>query len=556
LRRQESIVNRKQRRAATSISQVASARVIDEGIRRHRAGRLEQASALYLQALAAQPGNADVLHLLGGLRLQQGNLTEAAELNARAVAIRPNFPEALSNLASALSELGKLEEAADACRRAIAIKPNFPGAHVNLGIVLKKLGRHLDAEASFQEALRLQPDLPDAHYNLGILQEELGRPVEAEASLRTALRLQPDSHRALVSLGVVLRHLGRVEDAESCFAGALRLKPNDAESHLNLACTLLLAGRMADGWEHFEWRWKTKLSERARDYSTLWKGEPIRGRAILLHAEQGLGDTLQFCRYAPRLAAAGAKVILQVPPALVRLLSRLPGVTATVARGDPLPPFDLHCPLMSLPRASGTTLDTIPGAPYLEAEPALSATWRERLAGLPGVKVGLVWAGGRRANPDLAAIDARRSITLNMLAPLGEVPGVSFISLQKGEPAAQAASHPPDLALHDFTAELGDFADTAALVDALDLVISVDTSVAHLAGGLGKPVWLLNRFDTDWRWLLNRDDSPWYPTLRQFRQPSPLDWEGVIVALREALSRLAAGDLDQLRPRSATRPPD
>lgn len=226
----------------------------------------------------------------------------------------------------------------------------------------------------------------------------------------------------------------------------------------------------------------------------------------------------------------------------MRLLSRLPGSRELVARGDRLPAFDLHCPLMSLPRAFGTTLDTIPAAtPYLAADPAQAANWRERLAGIDGLLVGLVWAGRQQlGQPGLAAIDRRRSIALDTMALLGEVPGVSFISLQKGEPAAQTANPPRGMALHDFTTDLHDFADTAALVDGLDLVISVDTAVAHLAGAPGKQVWLLNRFDTDWRWLLNRDDSPWYPTLRQFRQPSPGNWNSVIRRMRDALQRLAA----------------
>jgi hypothetical protein len=252
------------------------------------------------------------------------------------------------------------------------------------------------------------------------------------------------------------------------------------------------------------------------------------------------------------LIAAAAMTVLEVQAPLVRLLSRLPGVMAIVTRGNRLPAFDLHCPLLSLPGAFGTTLDTIPAVTsYLAADPALAADWRERLAGLDGLRVGLVWAGGQRLGPRLAAVDRRRSITLDTMAPLGEVSGVNFISLQKGEPAVQAASPPRGLALHDFKTDLHDFADTAALVEGLDLVISVDTAVAHLAGALGKPVWLLNRFDTDWRWLLNRDDSPWYPTLRQFRQPAPGDWNSVIRGARDALQRLAAGDRDQLQPRQA-----
>jgi hypothetical protein len=240
----------------------------------------------------------------------------------------------------------------------------------------------------------------------------------------------------------------------------------------------------------------------------------------------------------------------------VRLLAQLPGVATIIARGNPLPRFDLQCPLMSLPRALGTTLETIPAAiPYLDPEPLLAARWRERIAALPGLRVGLVWAGSPRTrHPRLALVDRRRSLRLAAMAPFAAVPGVSFVSLQKGPPAAQAGDPPPGLTLQDFTRELEDFADTAALIDCLDLVISVDTSVAHLAGAMGKPVWLLNRFDSCWRWLADRDDSPWYPQLRQFRQPTAGDWESAIGRAAEALRRLAAGDVAQLRaPGSAER---
>jgi hypothetical protein len=262
---------------------------------------------------------------------------------------------------------------------------------------------------------------------------------------------------------------------------------------------------------------------------------------LLLHAEQGLGDTLQFCRYAP-LAAARARVVLEVQAPLARLLSSLPGVSQVIARGEALPAFDAQAPLLSLPRAFGTTIETVPArVPYLAADPDQAAAWGRRLAALPGLKVGLCWAGEPRAGfPELAAIDARRSISLAALAPLAKVAGVSFVSLQKGAPAAQAADPPPPMALFDYTAELADFADTAALVENLDLVISVDTSVAHLAGAMARPVWLLNRFDTCWRWLLDRQDSPWYPTLRLFRQTTPGDWTSVIADLRQALHILAS----------------
>jgi Tfp pilus assembly protein PilF len=497
------------RSQATQTDRTARPLFVALGLVHHQAGRFAQAEALYLQALKEQTNNADALYLLGVLRHQQGNALEAVNLLTNALAIAPDHPEAHNNIGVALRGLGRLAEAAESYREALRLRPDYPGAHNNLGNVLSDLGRLVEAEASYREALRLRPDCPETHNNLGVVLTELGRPAEALA----------------------------------CYERVLAIRPDDASAHFGRSRPLLLRGEYAEGWREFEWRSRGGTAEKVelRGFSEpQWQGEDVAGKTLLLHAEQGFGDTLQFCRYAS-LVGDTARVILEVKPALARLCSSLAGITQVVARGEPLPAFDLHCPLMSLPLAFGTTLDTIPSkVPYLTADPTLVADWRERLTCLDGLRVGLVWAGARRLEPELIAIDRRRSITLAMMAPLGEVSGVSFISLQKGEPAAQSANAGLGLALHDFTDSLQDFADTAALIEALDLVISVDTSVAHLAGALGKPIWLLNRFDTCWRWLLDRDDSPWYPQLRQFRQPIPGDWTSVMCAVRDALQRRTA----------------
>jgi hypothetical protein len=287
------------------------------------------------------------------------------------------------------------------------------------------------------------------------------------------------------------------------------------------------------GWQEYDWRWKTPdLSKAWRGFpQKQWLGEPAEGRTLLIHAEQGFGDTLQFCRYTPLAAARGLRVILEVPGPLVRLLRCLPGVDRVVERGEALPDFDLHCPMLSLPLAFGTTLSSLPGAvPYLHADPELTAAWRARLAAvdIQGPRVGLVWAG----NPGKVA-DARRSLPADRLAPLF-VDGAHFVSLQKNGPAT-----PADLPLTNFMGEVADFADTAALVANLDLVISVDTAVAHLAGALGKLVWVLDRFDPCWRWLAGRRDSPWYPTLRLYRQPTPGDWAPVLAEVLRDLRAVA-----------------
>jgi hypothetical protein len=303
---------------------------------------------------------------------------------------------------------------------------------------------------------------------------------------------------------------------------------------------LLLTGRWAEAWPAYEARWQIgHLASARRAFAQpLWTGEqPVARRTILLHAEPGLGDTLQFCRYAPLVAAQGARVVLEVQPPLVRLLKRLEGVAQVVAAGDALPDFDLHCPLMSLPGAFATTPETVPGSvPYLTADPTQQAAWHDTLAGLPGRRVGLVWAGSARAwLPHAAALDRRRSMRLADMAPLAGVRGCTFVSLQLGPPAAQLNESSTGLAIYDVAAALGDFANTAALVANLDLVIAVDTAVAHLAGALGRPVWLLNRFDTCWRWLQGREDSPWYPSLRQFRCGAHEDWANVMQRVTAAL---------------------
>jgi Flp pilus assembly protein TadD len=486
-------------------------------------------------------------------------------------------PEILARRGYDLHVAGRHAEAEAAYRHALRLDPELAVTWSNLGLAVQAQGRLAEAEACQQQALRLAPDYPEAHSNLGLAQYAQARTAEAANSFLGALRLRPDYANAAMNLGIALQGLNRLDAAESCYREALALgaapgqvlnnlglllyeqgRPAEAEqacrealahapeqpaARVNLAMALLLRGAFEEGWRAFEGRWQVPpMTAMARPFvQPQWRtGMPLEGTTVLLHAEQGFGDTLQFCRYAPLLAAAGARVLLEAPPALCRLLRSLPGVSQVIAAGAPLPAFDLHCPLMSLPGGFGTTLDTIPAAvPYLRADPAEVAAWCAILADLPGRRIGLVWAGSSRSEqPQAVAVDRRRSMPLAALAPLAEVAGCSFVSLQLGPPAGQ--SPPPGMVLHDHTARLRDFADTAALVTALDLVIAVDTAVAHLAGALGRPVWLLNRFDTCWRWLEGRDDSPWYPTLRQFRQPVAGDWASPVGQVAQMLARFAA----------------
>jgi hypothetical protein len=330
-----------------------------------------------------------------------------------------------------------------------------------------------------------------------------------------------------------LANLGRRREALASCDRAIALKPDSPEARFNRAACHLALGDYERGWEEYEWRWQTRHAAALPDLpGPLWQGNA--NQTILVHAEQGFGDSLQFCRYVPMLAKR-ATVVLDVPRPLVRLLSSLDCDVRIVARGDDLPPFDAWIPMLSLPRAFNTTLATVPAAvPYLRADPEQASRWRDRVAALPGRKVGLVWAGSPLSpQPRALAMDRRRSMTLQQFAPLAALPGLCLISLQKGDAATQKP--PAGMVLHDWTEELHDFADTAALVAAMDLVISVDTSVVHLAGALARPVWVLNRYDQCWRWLSDRTDSPWYPTARLFRQPEPGDWSSVIGEVAKAL---------------------
>jgi len=550
--------------------------LVEQALVAHRSGRLDQASALYEAILGRDPGHVDALHLLGTLCVQAGQPEKGAALLRRAVAINPELPQLHGILGVALEALGQLDDALASYDQALALQPRLVDGHYNRASALRKLGRREEALKSYDTVAVLAPRLAEAFYNRGVVLDELGRPLEASASYERAITAKPGFADALFNRGLALQRLQRNREAIDSFDRAIAARPAFAEAHfakaqalhqlqrpveaiasydlslrhrpgdpLTLACrglSLLLAGRLAEGWPDYEWRLRTP--EMAGDLrggdAPEWKGEPLAGRVLYVHSEQGLGDTLQFVRYAP-LIGAGDRVILEVQPALERLCASLPAAPRIIARGETVPPFDLHCSLLSLPAIFSTTMETIPGdTPYLAADPEAAERWRERLAALPGFKVGLAWAGGQRPDqPHVVNIDRRRSVSLNSMAPLAEVAGVTYVSLQKGPPAAQAAAPPPGMALADFTAELNDFADTAALVAGLDLVISVDTSVAHLAGALAKPVWLLNRYDTCWRWLLDRDDSPWYPTLRQFRQSKPGDWAGVMAAVRDRLREYA-----------------
>ena len=448
-----------------------------------------------------------------------------------------------------MQRAGRLEEAA-ALYRALsgAGSPFDAESRINLGAILDSWGRHEEALAQYREALARGACDPAALNNMGNSLMALGRFAEAADSLRGALERAPDSLAARIALGAALQREGDAPGAIACFREAIRRDPDSAEAHWNLSLALLLLGEFPEGWREYQWRWRRDsfTSPRRGFGAPLWDGSPLAGRRILVHGEQGLGDTIQFLRYLPMVAAAGGTVLAECQSAsLIPLVERIPGVSEAYAMGEPLPDFDLQVPLLSLPFLFGTTLENIPAQfPYLSPPPDRLAAWRTRVAGSDGFKVGIVWGGKPVPDPF-------RSCTLEALAGLGGIPGVTLYSLQLGEGAAQALHPPAGLELIDLTGEIRDFGDTAALVAALDLVISVDTSVAHLAGALGKPVWLMLPRAADWRWLLSREDSPWYPALRIFRQERQGEWGGVVDRVCRELSCAAGDFLD----RAAAREP-
>ena len=487
------------------------------------------AIAAYRQAIALKPDYLKAYLNLALVCLKTGQPQEADVALRGLLARKPDSPDAYDALGTARKQQGLLDDAISCYRRAIHFKSDFVDSWNNLGAALWQKGVLDQAVASYRRALDLDPRYIQGHFNLGVAMADMGRLDDAVACYRQALLLDPTHADACNNLATVLKQQGRLEEAAALYRKAVELSPDCAEAHSNLGIVLLALGEMPAGWEEHEWRWQTPQMRGARRefLQPQWRGEQAAGQTLLIHAEQGFGDTLQFCRYAPLAAARGLRVVLEVQAPLVRLLRRLPGVADVVAHGDELPPFDCHCPMLSLPLAMGTTMATIPAATaYLDADAAEVAAWRTRLGAMAceGLRVGVAWAGKSRTHTHgLAAVDRRRSMAPATLAPLFDLPGLTFFSLQKeGGEAASA------LPLLDCMHHVRDFADTAALIANLDLVISVDSAVVHLAAALGKPVWMLDRFDPCWRWFTGRTDSPWYPTVRIYRQSEPDDWDTIV----------------------------
>lgn len=540
--------------------------LLNTGLAEYHQGRIVQAIEAYRRVLAAAPRQPEALRFLGVALAQRGEyvaalkrLSAALEVQPesapiyndlgnvlaalkrpgealasydRSVSIDPGFAEAHYNRGVTLGALGRTDESIESYLRAIALKPDHCGAHNNLGSVYIESRRYEEALACFDTALQLRPDFDSAAVNRANTLGRLYRSEEAAAAARAILARTPGHSEAHSALGSALAAQGHVEEALACYRQALELKPDLAEALWNRSLAHLSQGEFRDGWLSYETRWKVrglKLQQRYPERSPWLGKESLRGKTILLHAEQGYGDSIQFCRYAPLLAAEGARVLLGVPSGLTRLMSSLEGVAQVVAQ-SPIPAFDHHCPLLSLPLALQTQLETIPAeVPYLRASPHDQSVWAARLGARTLPRIGLVWSGS-----STHANDANRSIALQELLPLVRSE-VQWVSLQKEIRASDATLLSGLERMHRAGEDLKDFADTAALLAELDLVITVDTSVAHLAGALGKPVWILLPHVADWRWLRGREDSPWYPSARLFRQPARKDWASVIERVTHAL---------------------
>jgi tetratricopeptide (TPR) repeat protein len=525
--------------------------------------KADDAIAAYRHALAADPDDATLHCNLGSALRGQRQFEDAISHFRRATRLAPDSVAAFRSLGLALYEAGRPHDAVQAYRQASVVDPGDAVNLSDLGACLFELRQFDEAIAACELAVALDPDYAPAHTNLGIILDEQNDIEAAVAAHRRAVAADPAYAKGHANLAVTLRKAGEIDEALAVSHHAVALDPGQALARFNHSHYLLLNGDFKNGFADYQWGRQCRiLSDSYPTFSQPeWQGEAFSGRTLLLFAEQGLGDALQFVRYLPMVMALGGSIVLQVQPALVPLLRMMPGV-AVVPRGEPLPPFDLQLGLMSLPLVFGTTLDTIPTAvPYLHADPAKLNLWRRalgdtkpsdtklgepKLGDTTSLKVGVVWAGNPRHQGD-----RYRSLSAEAVLPRLIMPGVQLYSLQKEpRPADVLVLAGLGTDLFDLAPALGDFADTAAAVGALDLVIAVDTSVAHLAGALGRPVWVLLPHSLDWRWLRDREDSPWYPTMRLFRQHKPQAWDGVMARVSAELARVAAGERKLIRPPS------
>lgn len=534
---------------------------LDDAWNLFNAGKISAAQEICRQVLAREPLNAEASHRLGLIAAASGDWESARQHLRDAVVCQPDRPLYFFNLGNACSRAGRQHEAEAAFRNAVRLdgqpeywynlgncllaqgrfdeahecykqalqgRPDYAKAWLNAASALRSMGRWVEAEQALRSAIECDAKYVTARNNLGNLLREVGRPHEAIALLRESLQQSGDHPRLWNNLGSALRETGQLADALAAYRQALVIKPDHAEARLNYSMALLASGNYSEGWQEYEWRWRIPGAVVAGDprfASPRWQGDALPNATVLLHAEQGLGDSMQFVRYVPLVAQRVGHVILECHPELRSLFERVADNVTVCARGEALPQFELQCPLLSLPLVLGLSdpAEVKFEFPYVRPGQAKVAAWAERLTGMQPLKrIGLVWAGNPRRQDLTDRMDGRRSLSLQMLSQLLEVEGVVFYSLQKGETQRELQEWGGGIT--DLGDALHDFEDTAAVVGNLDLVITVDTSVAHLAGASGKPVWMLSRFDACWRWGTEGQKTPWYPTMRIYRQESYGDW--------------------------------
>jgi tetratricopeptide (TPR) repeat protein len=547
---------------------------LNEALGLQRQGRLREAEKIYARILKVAPTNFDALNLLGAVKAQLGRLGEAHRLLAAAVKINPQAPQALANLGQVLAMLKRHAEALDCFDKALALAPDdvairnnrantllsldrprealdelrkvlthapqHPEARLSSGIAHAALGMADEAVAEFDRALTVAPGHPAAHYNRGIVLYDLGRYAEALEAHDNAVRAAPEHAGAWLNRGRALAALNRLDHAMASYGKAAAIRKDDPDRQFMESLALLTRGDYRGGFEKYEARWRRSgMPTPPRRGQPLWRGDyPLTRKTVLLHAEQGLGDTIQFARYVPLLAAGGSTVMLEVQAALAPLMARLQGAAKVISHGEASPPFDVHCPLGTLPLACKTEPDTVPdNIPYLAADDAHLAKWAQRIGHLARPRIAVAWAG----NPDHLN-DRNRSMALAKLKPLFATPA-RFLSIQRDLPEADASVLAAEPRVTHLGGDLDDFADTAAVIALSDLVIAVDTAVVHLAGAMGRPVWVLTPFAPDWRWGLEGESTPWYPTARLFRQTTLGDWDGIVAR--------AGAELSQFTPASA-----
>ena len=496
-------------------------------------GKIEEAIEVYSQALDIQPESVGIHNNLGVALYKQGKCDKAIETYQRVIQIQPDFAEAYNNLGMVLKKKGELDAAVQVHHQALRIQPDFAEAHRNLGDILQKQGKYDKAVEAYQRAIQIQPNYAAAYNNLGIAWQKQGKLEQAIQIYHKTLVIRPNYPQAYNNLANTLKEQGKLQGAVQAYHKAIEINPSYIDAHKNLGIVLLLQGDFQRGWQEYEWRLKSDDLCIANRAQTRWDGSSLSGKTILLYAEQGFGDTIQFIRYVHLLVEYDTEIIVECQPELLQLFKNIGAIKKTIVVGESSPKFDVNASLLSLPRILGTDLNSIPvKSPYLYTKSG-SHTDLEMCS---EYKVGIVWAGNLK-HPN----DNNRSVELQQFSVLFDVEACQFFSLQVGKRRDDIIRYHYSNTIIDLGGDFSNFSDTAAAILELDLVISVDTAVAHLAGALGKPIWVLLPFMPDWRWLLEREDTPWYPTMRLFRQTDTRDWAGVLQKVRFALEKMNVG---------------